>query len=90
MMDGRVEAIKRKLIEHDLENSVSILSYSIKTASAFYGPFRQASKCKIAFGNRDAHQLPVEATGLAMRAVVSDFLTKKSNPLSTKIFKKSF
>ena len=40
MMDGRVGAIKKALVANDLGSSVTILSYSAKFASAFYGPFR--------------------------------------------------
>jgi len=43
MMDGRVFAIREKLDEHGYEN-VAILSYSVKYASAFYGPFRDAEE----------------------------------------------
>ena len=40
MMDGRVGAIKQILLNNGLANKVSILSYSAKFASGFYGPFR--------------------------------------------------
>lgn len=40
MMDGRVGGIKRGLVEAGLGQRVSVLSYSAKFASAFYGPFR--------------------------------------------------
>ena len=41
MMDGRVGAIKKELDKHNYKD-VSILSYAIKYASNFYGPFRDA------------------------------------------------
>lgn len=41
MMDGRVKAIKEALNEAGLGSSVSVLSYAVKFASKFYGPFRQ-------------------------------------------------
>jgi len=40
MMDGRVGAIKQLLIANGLGSKVSVLSYSAKFASGFYGPFR--------------------------------------------------
>jgi porphobilinogen synthase len=43
MMDGRVAAIRATLDAHGFAESVSVLSYSAKYASAFYGPFRYVS-----------------------------------------------
>ncbi|XP_009324665.1 PREDICTED: delta-aminolevulinic acid dehydratase [Pygoscelis adeliae] len=40
MMDGRIAAMKKALISNDLGNKVSVMSYSAKFASCFYGPFR--------------------------------------------------
>lgn len=40
MMDGRIRAIKHKLMEHNLANKVMLMSYSAKFASGLYGPFR--------------------------------------------------
>ena len=40
MMDGRIRAIKHKLMEHKLANKVMLMSYSAKFASGLYGPFR--------------------------------------------------
>jgi porphobilinogen synthase len=40
MMDGRIKAIKRKLIDSGLGNKCLLLSYSAKFASGLYGPFR--------------------------------------------------
>jgi porphobilinogen synthase len=40
MMDGRVGAIKQTLAENGLGNTVTVMSYSAKFASSFYGPFR--------------------------------------------------
>lgn len=72
MMDGRVSAIKRQLIEHGLGNKVSVLSYSAKFASCFYGPFRDAVQSAPAFGDRRCYQLPPGARGLSLRAVERD------------------
>lgn len=40
MMDGRIKAIKRALIDAGLGNKCTLMSYSAKFASALYGPFR--------------------------------------------------
>uniref|UniRef100_A0A452FCX9 Delta-aminolevulinic acid dehydratase n=1 Tax=Capra hircus TaxID=9925 RepID=A0A452FCX9_CAPHI len=69
MMDGRVEAIKEALMAHGFGNRVSVMSYSAKFASCFYGPFRDAAQSSPAFGDRRCYQLPPGARGLALRAV---------------------
>ncbi|KAK2535519.1 hypothetical protein Q9233_003816 [Columba guinea] len=69
MMDGRIAAMKNALISNDLGNKVSVMSYSAKFASCFYGPFRDAALSKPAFGDRRCYQLPPGARGLALRAV---------------------
>uniref|UniRef100_A0A8C6SH60 Delta-aminolevulinic acid dehydratase n=1 Tax=Neogobius melanostomus TaxID=47308 RepID=A0A8C6SH60_9GOBI len=58
MMDGRVRAIKQFLLVNGLGNKVSVLSYSAKFASCYYGPFRDAAQSKPAFGDRRCYQLP--------------------------------
>ncbi|MCP2343480.1 porphobilinogen synthase [Actinomadura rupiterrae] len=55
MMDGQVEAIRSALDAAGHEN-VSILGYSVKYASAFYGPFREAAECAPQFGDRASYQ----------------------------------
>ncbi|KAM8934770.1 delta-aminolevulinic acid dehydratase [Pelodytes ibericus] len=72
MMDGRIGAIKDALISNDMSNRVSVMSYSAKFASCFYGPFRDAALSKPAFGDRKCYQLPPGARGLATRAVDRD------------------
>lgn len=72
MMDGRIKAIKDLLIKQDLVNKVAVLSYSVKLASSFYGPFRDAALSKPAFGDRQCYQLPSGSTGLALRAAARD------------------
>uniref|UniRef100_A0A8C9TUJ1 Delta-aminolevulinic acid dehydratase n=1 Tax=Scleropages formosus TaxID=113540 RepID=A0A8C9TUJ1_SCLFO len=72
MMDGRVWAIKQALMANDMGNKVSVLSYSAKFASCYYGPFRDAAQSKPAFGDRRCYQLPPGARGLALRAVDRD------------------
>lgn len=72
MMDGRVRAIKHALISNGFGNKASVLSYSAKFASCYYGPFRDAAQSKPAFGDRRCYQLPPGARGLAIRAVERD------------------
>uniref|UniRef100_A0A480MEN7 porphobilinogen synthase n=1 Tax=Sus scrofa TaxID=9823 RepID=A0A480MEN7_PIG len=82
MMDGRVEAIKEALMAHGFGNRVSVMSYSAKFASCFYGPFRDAAQSSPAFGDRRCYQLPPGARGLALRAVVSDQALGPTHPVS--------
>jgi porphobilinogen synthase len=56
MMDGRVGRIRRALDEAAFE-STCILSYSVKYASCFYGPFREAADCAPKFGDRAGYQM---------------------------------
>ncbi len=56
MMDGRVAAIRRALDANGFEQ-VSILAYSAKYASAFYGPFRDAAESAPEFGDRRGYQM---------------------------------
>lgn len=72
MMDGRVGAIKKILNDNNLASKVSVLSYAVKFASCFYGPFRDAAKSAPAFGDRRSYQLPVGSNGLALRAAERD------------------
>ncbi|KAI9209531.1 delta-aminolevulinic acid dehydratase [Polychytrium aggregatum] len=72
MMDGRIRAIKQILLEHGLGNTVSVMSYSAKFASAFYGPFRDAACSAPTSGDRKCYQLPPGARGLARRATLRD------------------
>ena len=56
MMDGRVEAIREALDDEGFEG-VGIISYAVKYASAFYGPFRDAAGSAPSFGDRRSHQM---------------------------------
>ncbi len=56
MMDGRVAAIRAALDDHGFE-ATPIMSYAVKYASAFYGPFREAAESAPAFGDRRAYQM---------------------------------
>lgn len=56
MMDGRVEAIRQALDDEGLID-IPILSYAVKYASAFYGPFREAANSAPKFGDRRGYQM---------------------------------
>ena len=56
MMDGRVGAIRALLDENGYRNT-PIMSYAVKYASAFYGPFREAADSAPAFGDRRSYQM---------------------------------
>ncbi len=56
MMDGRVAAIRSILDQNGFQNT-PILSYAVKYASGFYGPFREAAESAPAFGDRRSHQM---------------------------------
>lgn len=56
MMDFRVQAIRQALNKEHFED-VSILSYAVKYASSFYGPFRDAANSAAAFGDRKTYQM---------------------------------
>ncbi|RLB17269.1 MAG: porphobilinogen synthase [Deltaproteobacteria bacterium] len=56
MMDGRVAAI-RKALDQEGFKDIGILSYAVKYASAFYGPFRDAADSAPQFGDRSTYQM---------------------------------
>ena len=56
MMDGRVAAIREALDAENYTNA-GILSYAVKYASAFYGPFREAADSAPQFGDRSGYQM---------------------------------
>lgn len=56
MMDGRVAAI-RELLDEEGFVDVPIMSYSVKYASAYYGPFREAAHSAPQFGDRKSYQM---------------------------------
>jgi len=71
MMDGRVGAIRRELDGAGLENT-AILAYSVKYASAYYGPFREAAESAPAFGDRRSYQMDPRSPREALREVRLD------------------
>jgi porphobilinogen synthase len=56
MMDGRVQAIRRALDEAG-HVELPIMSYAVKYASSFYGPFREAAQSSPQFGDRKLYQM---------------------------------
>ena len=60
MMDGRIGAIREALEAGGFTNTM-ILSYAVKYASAFYGPFRDAVKSKGALGTKGKHTYQMDA-----------------------------
>ena len=71
MIDGMVGAIRRALDEEGFER-VAILSYAVKYASAFYGPFRDAAEGAPAFGDRRSHQMDPGNVREAIREAALD------------------
>lgn len=56
MMDGRIQAMREGLDAAGFE-TVAIMSYSVKYASSFYGPFRDAAGSAPSFGDRKTYQM---------------------------------
>jgi len=71
MMDGRVGALRKLLDKNGLEN-IPILSYAVKYASGYYGPFREAAESTPAFGDRRSHQMDPANAREALKEVDLD------------------
>jgi len=71
MMDGMVAAIRAALDASGWEN-VPILSYAVKYASGFYGPFREAAQGAPKFGDRKSHQMDPANVREALREAAID------------------
>jgi porphobilinogen synthase len=71
MMDGRVSEIRSTLDENDF-HMIPIMSYAVKYASAFYGPFRDAADCAPRFGDRRSYQMDPANTREALREATLD------------------
>ncbi len=72
MMDGRVEAIREALDEAGYKD-VIIMAHSVKYASGFYGPFRDAAESAPQFGDRKTYQMdPASGTRQALQEVELD------------------
>lgn len=72
MNDGRIRAIKLKLIEEGIAHKTLLMSYAAKFSGCLYGPFRDAAGSAPSFGDRRCYQLPPGGRGLARRAIVRD------------------
>jgi porphobilinogen synthase len=71
MMDGQVGAI-RAALDAAGHTQVAICAYSVKYASAFYGPFREAAECAPQFGDRASYQQDPASARDALREVALD------------------
>jgi porphobilinogen synthase len=71
MMDGRVEAIRHLLDKHHYTN-VPLMSYAVKFASAYYGPFRDAADSAPQFGNRKSYQMDFHNRREAVKEALAD------------------
>lgn len=71
MMDGRVGAI-RAALDAEGRATTAILSYAVKYASAFYGPFREAAGSAPGFGDRRGYQMDPANAREALREVAQD------------------
>ncbi|MBE0408671.1 MAG: porphobilinogen synthase [Anaerolineales bacterium] len=71
MMDGMVAAIRSELDGAGYEH-IPILSYAVKYASGFYGPFREAAEGAPKFGDRKSHQMDPANAREALREAALD------------------
>ena len=71
MMDGRVAEIRAALDENNYD-MIPIMSYAVKYASAFYGPFRDAADCAPQFGDRRSYQMDPANAREALREATLD------------------
>lgn len=71
MMDGRVRAIREQL-DKDGFPDTPIMSYAVKFASAFYGPFREAAESAPQFGDRRSYQMDAANAREALREAALD------------------
>lgn len=71
MMDGRVQAIRHILDQNHYEN-IPIMSYAVKFASSYYGPFRDAADSAPQFGNRRSYQMDFHNRREAVKEALTD------------------
>ena len=71
MMDGRVAAIREELDSNSFQDT-GILSYAVKYASAFYGPFREAAESAPQFGDRSGYQMDPSNALEAIKEAILD------------------
>lgn len=86
MMDGRVLAIRAALDEAGFEDT-PVMSYAVKYASCFYGPFREAAEGAPKFGDRRTYQMDPAGVSEAVREMEADiaegadiFIVKPAGP----------
>jgi porphobilinogen synthase len=72
MMDGQVGAIRELLDDQGFSN-IAIMAYTVKYASGFYGPFREAAQSAPEFGDRRAYQMDPPNAREAMREAELDY-----------------
>lgn len=73
MVDGMVGSLRRALDGENYQH-VGILSYAVKYASAYYGPFRDAAESPPQFGDRSSHQMDPANARSALREAKLDVL----------------
>jgi porphobilinogen synthase len=71
MMDGRVAAIRKTLDDNGFSH-IPIMSYAVKYASAYYGPFRDAAESTPRFGDRRSYQMDPANSREALREAALD------------------
>ena len=71
MMDGRVAAI-RECLDKNGHKETPIMSYAVKYASAFYGPFRDAAGSAPSFGDRKSYQMDYHNRREGMKEALAD------------------
>lgn len=71
MMDGHTQAIRKALDECELHDTL-IMSYAVKYASAFYGPFREAAGSAPSFGDRKTYQMDIRNAREALKEAQLD------------------
>jgi porphobilinogen synthase len=72
MMDGQVAAIRAGLDAAGYAETVAIMSYCTKYASALYGPFRDAAECAPSFGDRSSYQMDPGNADEGVREALAD------------------
>ncbi|MBE6998548.1 MAG: porphobilinogen synthase [Ruminococcaceae bacterium] len=71
MMDGRIAAIRRTLDDNGFSGT-PIMSYAVKYASSFYGPFREAAGSAPSFGDRKSYQMDYHNRREALKEALLD------------------
>jgi porphobilinogen synthase len=71
MMDGRIAAIRDALDDSGFEDTL-LMSYAVKFASAYYGPFREAADSTPSMGDRQSYQMDYRNPREAVREALQD------------------